>query len=1212
MQQKNQFGAALASSAPDEAKQPGTRLTEHSTPETVALGAQRRLWRRRRRAPKGSRLSPRRLLLAGLSVIGGLGVLAAVGVGVTAVRLAQGPIAVDWLAPRIKAALDERLKPGYSFELGETQLEKGAHGPAVTIAALKLKDPAGRVLLTAPKAAVAVNGLAAAVGQIVPTRLELTGLDVLFAVAADGAISVSAGGAEGLRLALPAAAPANPPPAADARESGPAPKRDSAGPVAPARVPPLAAQAGPVTTMARALQSLLDAISDPNSQFGALDHFSISGGRLVFDDRAAGERTVLEGLEVKFDKTGSFSELALLVKGPDGDWSLSAQSDGRIGEQRSLHAEIRDISLDEIQLAAGMRSKAVESDMPISASLNVLLKADGDIAGAQAKFAFGAGFLKSDNPEQAPWQVDEITGALALDAGTGRINFSKLRLEAGQTHVELQGQITPPASAAGDWLYEFAAADSVLAPEQADGAPLVIKKGGLAARYSPAQGRLALERLEIEGADFGLGASAELAKIGTAPTLRLDAALRRMPVHAALRLWPGFIAPQTRAWFLQHMHGGVMDSGAIKLDYDAATLVEARARRPLPDAAGRFDFAITGAALDTLPGIPAFTGVDGAGRVTGRTATFTATRAAINLGAGKKLAIPDAVFSVRDTEAKPAPATLALHLQGSIDALDALMAREALKNFHVAAPDGQSLKGQVDAQVTIDLKLARKLGPEDIAMRASGNVTGLSIDNFLGAEKLENAGLAVTIGKDGLRAKGDGRVFGAPATIDIKKPAGGAGEAVVSLTLDEAARARLGFSFGPGFAGPVTARVTSAVDAAAEKKARVELDLTRVAIEGLVPGWSKPAGKSGKASFQLQESGDNIKLDQIAFEAGGVSFGGAALFTREGKFVSARLNNLKLGAGEDMQLDASQSGEALKIALKGASVDARPFLSALLGQQNDGRGPRDMDVELRANTLIGHNKQSLANADIKASKRGGQLRSLAVTGRFGTEPVIISLVKKDGPAAIVARTQDAGAALSFLDLYRRMQGGTLDLTMRLGDGRQEGAVNIKDFTLKDEPAMARLVASGGAPSGPNSGQKPLDPASVPFTKMTASFARAGGRTDIRDGVMFGQQIGATMSGSIDFARNSVDLNGAFVPAYEINNLFARVPLFGPLLGGNKNEGLFAVNYRVTGQASAPILHVNPLSAIAPGFLRTIFGAVDGTRPLDAAGPVGDATPIPPR
>ena len=65
-----------------------------------------------------------------------------------------------------------------------------------------------------------------------------------------------------------------------------------------------------------------------------------------------------------------------------------------------------------------------------------------------------------------------------------------------------------------------------------------------------------------------------------------------------------------------------------------------------------------------------------------------------------------------------------------------------------------------------------------------------------------------------------------------------------------------------------------------------------------------------------------------------------------------------------------------------------------------------------------------------------------------------------------------------------------------------------------------------------------------------------------------------------------------------------MPLFGPLLGGSQYEGLFAVNFRVGGQASAPTLTVNPLSAVAPGFLRKLFGV--GGEPAQT-----DAVPVTP-
>ena len=121
---------------------------------------------------------------------------------------------------------------------------------------------------------------------------------------------------------------------------------------------------------------------------------------------------------------------------------------------------------------------------------------------------------------------------------------------------------------------------------------------------------------------------------------------------------------------------------------------------------------------------------------------------------------------------------------------------------------------------------------------------------------------------------------------------------------------------------------------------------------------------------------------------------------------------------------------------------------------------------------------------------------------------------------------------------------------------------------------------------------PIDPTAVQFDRLEVAFSRNNGRLDLRDGVVSGPSVGATIEGGIDFTRDQVALNGTFVPAYGLNNMFSRIPLFGPLLGGGANEGLIGINFRITGSASAPVLSLNPLSAMTPGFLRKIFGAAD--------------------
>ena len=80
----------------------------------------------------------------------------------------------------------------------------------------------------------------------------------------------------------------------------------------------------------------------------------------------------------------------------------------------------------------------------------------------------------------------------------------------------------------------------------------------------------------------------------------------------------------------------------------------------------------------------------------------------------------------------------------------------------------------------------------------------------------------------------------------------------------------------------------------------------------------------------------------------------------------------------------------------------------------------------------------------------------------------------------------------------------------------------------------------------------------------------------------------TSNGVVDLGRDRLDLQGTIVPAYALNSIIGNIPVIGPLLLGGEGQGLFAANYQVTGSAADPQVSVNPLSALAPGFLRRLF------------------------
>jgi hypothetical protein len=128
--------------------------------------------------------------------------------------------------------------------------------------------------------------------------------------------------------------------------------------------------------------------------------------------------------------------------------------------------------------------------------------------------------------------------------------------------------------------------------------------------------------------------------------------------------------------------------------------------------------------------------------------------------------------------------------------------------------------------------------------------------------------------------------------------------------------------------------------------------------------------------------------------------------------------------------------------------------------------------------------------------------------------------------------------------------------------------------------------------------------------MRVDFTRSLGRFTIREGIVRGQAIGATVDGYIDYTRDEVRMRGTFVPLYGLNNMFGQIPLFGMFLGGS-NEGLLGVTYEVVGPPGAPVLRVNPISAVAPGLLRKFFEfpTTTGGAQSYAAPPSYPAAPI---
>ncbi|HEY1735246.1 MAG TPA: DUF3971 domain-containing protein [Methylovirgula sp.] len=1152
------------------------------------------------------------------SIFGLILVIALLG-GCVVLYLSKGSVALGGMGTRITRALDERVGHGYSFGIGQVSLTAHGLGPTIAINNLTLVDQAGDTIISAPRAEVSVDMFDLLFGKVVPKRLDILGIEMRLELLRDGSLAVSAG--EGLQSAMPlfplavgmekratAATIASPPPSL----AVPAP----AGQVAVA----LPQRSLLVKRIGAALRLLIDLSTKPDSPLAAIK-VGVSNGRLVIADQAAGQTRIYEGLDFALGREHDSTNFSLSANGPNGVWTVSANATGVPHDMRRLDVEADNISLDEILLVTGARKIGVDFDTPISGKFSMSLAPDGGLTEITGDVGLGSGFLRFDDPNDEPKMIDSVDSSFHWDRVKRIVDIDQLQVRAGGTDVLVKGVIVPPVREGESWLIKFVnPRPEIYGAERPGEDPIKLDHFNLGLRVNTAQKVMSLDQFSFAGPECSFAMTGTVDWIN-GPHVRLGASLGPTQATAAVRLWPAFAVAPVRSWFLAHWKGGLINQGSLRIDFDDAMIKAMRLQHAPPDKNLAIDFAVSNGAVEFLQGVPAVQNIDGTIHITGRTSTFLAKQGTLDAGAGGPLNLTNAEFHIANAEMKPTPSQFTAQISGTVEAVAALLKHDAMKPYASLPIDPSTLKGNITGKLGVGLKLGPVMKPKDTELTIDANATNLTADHLVGKESLENANLNVLVGASGLSAKGQGKLYGAPATIDIEKPIDQQATASISLLLDDATRAKQGFGSFSNLKGPIIAKVTAPLGAPPPVKAEIELDLTHAAISGLPI--TKVAGRPGKISFSMMPGNDNgIVLDQVSIDAGPVQARGSVQLGADQSLLAARFTQLKLSQGDDSHVDVTKTDNGWKVNIRANTLDARPFLRKLTFNQanqaasdedtgsdneqvkevvKDAFADKDIEINLKANSLVGYNKAVLTGADLHMIKRGEDLHAFSVAGRFGEVPISGQLSNAGTPSPqLDLSTDDAGDLLAFLDLYKHMDGGQLQVAMRLGDNALAGALRIKDFVLRDEPALQRLVAEGAQqrPIGvEGSTQRPsINTNSVAFSRLQVNFQRAGSRLDVRDGTMYGGEMGLTVDGWLDFTKDRVSMDGTFVPLYGVNNLFSQVPVLGIFLGGGTHEGLFAVNYHIYGAASKPTLVINPLTAIAPGFLRKIFGALDFTDP----------------
>jgi hypothetical protein len=1099
-------------------------------------------------------------------------------------RLSSGPIELDIATPWLSAAIKENFGSGHQVEIGGTQLERDANGrPSLRIRDIVVRDADGAVVASAPKAEVGISGRSLLTGRIRAERLSLVGAEMAVRIELDSRLTVFAGSNKrpfviASALSTPVVTGSTPSTVLAPAAALPAPSTP-AGSTSRTGIPDFAA-----------LLAWLESLDAGGLDGRDLTEIGLKGGNLSVDDQRNGKQWTFSNIDLSVTRPkGGGIAVKLGSEGVERPWQMRAAiTPGQRGN-RIVDIDTQKVSAKDLMLAMRWGEGLYEPDLPLTARIRAEIGPDGLPRLIDGRVVVEKGFVIDADDPLVRIPIDRAEISFDWDA-TRRALVMPFQIISGGNRITLQAQLQAPREGGGTWGVDVSGGTVVLASSTPlDSSSLVLNRFVLRLRIDPGKQRVDIEQGELGNSEIGVALTGGMDCSGNDARLAVGIAGTRMSVAAMKRLWPVFAAPKVRTWVEDHVHAGIVERLEIVTNAPMSTLKESGP--PVPEEGLAIKIVGRGVEIMPVEGLPAIRDADIDVRITGRTAVINLGRGNVEISQGRKLAITNGVFEVPDTFPKAPPAKARFRLDGSVPAAAELLAVERLRDFSGAPLDPATSRGTLTAQVTLALPLKEDLTEGSSTYAINMDVVNFAAEHMVMGQRVEAALLKVSANNQGHWIRGDVKINGLPSVLDFRKPRDADPEIRIQATLDENARNKLGLDLSGSLLGPVPIKLSGRVPMRdGDSRLAVEADLTQAKVDNLLPGWSKAPGEAARATFTLINKPQATRFEDLVIESPNTSVKGVVEVDSSGEVLSANFPVFSLANRDKATLKAERGPDGtLRVTVRGDVYDGRGFVKSTKAGPSNGKqqSDRDIDLDVKLGTVVGFHGETLRSLDLRVSRRGGIITNLALSAKLGRDSPLLGDLRgrgTNGRQVVFMETNDAGAFFRFTDIYPKIVGGEMWVALdpqSADKAPQEGILNVRDFSVRGEAALERVAA---APAPQNAGA----PApGVEFSRLRVDFTRSLGRFTIRDGLVTGPAIGATVDGYIDYTRSEVRMRGTFVPLYGLNNMFGQIPIVGLFLGGS-NEGLIGVTYEVVGPPSAPVLRVNPISAVAPGLLRKFF------------------------
>ncbi len=1074
----------------------------------------------------------KRIFRSIVHVLGGFGAGLAILIIFLAWQLSKGPISLGFLSPYIEDAVNASQQK-FKFRMRDTILTWAGWEKNLDIRVIDVQilTPGDAFVGSVPEVSFSLSGNALLHGEIAPRIIEIFGPELQFHRAANGDFDIGLRGTDGLRNA-------------------------------------------PAIGL---IKEFLDRPSADNP-LRYLDRIEIISADVTLEDYALKKiwRAPATDIFLNKDSLGISGRISLILDLEGKQTELELVGRYRAEEKRfDLTADLDKLSLVPFAPVLKELAPLRAFHMPLHGSVAISIPVDGGAESIRFDLKGGEGDLILPQPFAQPIPIHSVAFKGSYTGDTQQTIIDDLQVELGP-----------------NWMVNLPSPINHQMP---------LRRFSMAGTFDGAAGTLNIDKFDGDlhgpsvsfvGNASGVGGSGRI-------VINVDGEISNVPINALGRYWPKDIGADAREWVTSHMSGGTLR--LIK----AAAAIEFTENGELKF--NKIDGIMKAGDVDVAyfpPMAPA--------QIRQADITFNEKSMDISLydTTSKGLEISKGKIRLSGLDEVDQFADINLSIEGSLKSKLDYIEQKPLQLASKIAFDPATAKGQAQTDLQLKFMIEHELSLDRIEVSARSKIKDVTLSDVFLRRDIHDSYLDLKIDNAGMTITGDVNFDDIPAQL-VWRENFGRGQAYRSrydlsaVIKDVRDIDDLGLDMSSltdeYISGAVGASIRFTIFDDIDRRLEISADITDAKLIAPGFGWEKEIGAAGRAEIVIDLERDVVvDIPSFSVKASDLLVRGAMKYAADGTGLNrVELRRVSYGRTDLEGALIPKSDGGWEAGFHGKSFDLSKLWTELLAGNASQVGERFQLPNITLATEI--EKVWLTETDYLTDISGtfdyhhDLWQTVLLTSTIGEDTAFDLRITpgSDGNRRLTIDSNNAGDAFRFLDFYDNMRGGALKVSGVYDDSAAgeplKGEITVKDFRIANAPAFARLVSILSLTGI----LEMLDGEGLAFNTMDAPFSLHDGTLKFSDARASGISLGFTASGNVYTHADVLDIEGTVVPAYALNSALGNIPLLGDLLtGGEKGGGVFAANYSITGSVEKPVVRVNPLSALTPGFLRKVFGIFD--------------------